>query len=120
MANESLRLYFASIAAFVLAKFKQSNNLYQVASDVRCWYQGEFITVGELLTRCINHNWNTTIYESWVYESAGRVRSAASYLAGLELEAFLHVASDILSEADCNLAELALHEAKQQLEECYL
>lgn len=72
-AEQNWKTYFESHGNFILASTFPRDNLHEIAATVR-FHPDNGLTVMDLVEARTKHNWNTMIYEAWIYETGNQVR----------------------------------------------
>jgi hypothetical protein len=102
-----------SKTAFILAEFKADSTLVERAGDLVVYREGSFVSVRELVDACASHNWNGTIYEAWVWETAQRVHALMRNLDAISAQALRLYAENLgYYEIDTGAMQEAIYEAR--------
>lgn len=80
---DALTTCLRSQSDFALAELRQDPRTPDLAAEVMVWRRDRFQTVKEIIDECQKHDWNRTIYELWVLETARRVRQSIRQLGGI-------------------------------------
>jgi len=108
---------FRSQTAYLFSDWIKAADLADRAAEVMTWRQGRFICVRELVDQCAAHEWNGTIYEAWVWETACRVRALIRSLDAISARAAKAYAQHLdYYEADWSLAREAINDALAAME----
>ncbi|MBS0417953.1 MAG: hypothetical protein JSR66_09585 [Proteobacteria bacterium] len=102
-----------SQSTFILSEFKADEDLVERAGDVVVYREGRFTSVRELVDACASHNWNGTIYEAWVWETAQRVHALMRRLDAISGRALRLYAEHLdYYEVDTGAMQEAIYEAR--------